>query len=148
MEQPQRDVEPPAEDPWERPADHVPQALQVQRAEPDMAVNIRPENERPNQMYRDFRLNDRPRVFPICPMCDRTMKLKRNGYGFFLGCPAHPNCKGYRSPDGSRPGPVAEIKQLKLSLGLALYERIEESKRAGNVPTFLIPLAHANGRQI
>ena len=146
-EQPQREVAPPVEDPWERPmprtdtsvittdtTDHPPQAPQVQRAENNLAVNVRPCNERPHQMYRDFRLNDPPRTYPICPLCDRTMKVRRSGYGFFLGCSAHPKCKGHRAPDGSRPGPAAEINQLKLSLGLAMYERIEESKRAGKVP--------------
>ena len=134
---PQRpqDNHPQLEDPWvHRDAEdrNNPPAYQRTRAASQR-------NER-NRRYTDYRVTEtkEERKAPICPLCDKAMRMKRSRGGLFYGCSQYPRCNGTRTPDGNHPGPVKEVKKLLTSWGLRKYQEVERFKIAGEYPTHLL----------
>ena len=96
-------------------------------------------NER-NRRYTDYRVTEtkEERKAPICPLCDKAMRMKRSKGGFFYGCSQYPHCTGTRTPDGNHPGPVKDLQNMLKSWGLRKYQDIERFKIAGEYPAHLL----------
>ena len=94
-----------------------------------------------NKRHSDYRLKEQssPTVHPICPFCDKEMRFRSAKGGLFYGCSNWPQCNGNRRPDGSHPGPVKAVDELKQSMGVATFEMVEGYKRAGKMHPPLEP---------